>query len=109
MTLKPSNWLVRWAYVCETPPSRTTLCALAWRVVALTPLKIGVPLFLAGGYAYLLYAFPWDTLRATGAFVGGGGLISTVMMLVVRFEDTFLYTAYRAIKDRYCPLVWIND
>lgn len=55
---KPSDLLIQWAYFLEeVKPLHTSTCALFWRSVVLTPIKVLGPVGLVGLFLFALTCF----------------------------------------------------
>lgn len=105
MKLTRSNWLLKWAFLGESLPYRnTTLCALFWRIVLFTPMK----LIVAGSLVGLLLIFPWFDLgwKAIFLYLGVAGFFGVDAL--VGYAG-FIGEAVKGIKEKYCPLIQIED
>ena len=79
MTLNRESRLVRWAYLWESRiPDYTNLCALFWRVVWLSPVKILSTMILIGLVLFVFGFFGW---LAFTAFVFVANIVQLVAML----------------------------
>lgn len=113
MTLDRDSAVVRWAYPLETPPEGTTLCALFWRVVLWTPLKIVGPTFLALGVPSALFLLgmlapevivlalivPLFVVAVAGIGVG---------IDMFRDRPSVIKDGFYAMRSTVCPIVWIK-
>lgn len=122
MTVNGNGPLVEWAYKFEERvPLYTNLCALFWRTVLFTPLKIGAIGLVLGllvlWHEYLWFQAWWMALAPVGGVAGLLGTIAFGVWCEDRFRErklrpaedrTLVYLVYRSIKDRYCPLIRID-
>lgn len=121
------NLFFRWAYLFTTQKTRddmrtTTICALFWRSVLLTPITIigmSIPVIVLGFTAARI-GWVAVVLRIVGV-VGAAAALCVVIAWVesrsyVRSLDrslearkpSWIKEAYRGIKDRYCPLLRVE-
>ena len=122
MKVNTKNWLFRWAYLFKMDRDyvhTTTLCALFWRSVLLTPAVIGLiaaPV-VAVAYQTALNGWWWlglRTLIVTGCAIGFIGVIALCAWLdgepspKRRKEPSVIREAIRGIKERYCPIVYVE-
>lgn len=119
MRLKKSSWVVKWAYLGEgrNIPASTSLCALFWRCVALTPLKTFFVAFVTFGVGFIGYKAvmnPLNTLIAL-VIVGMIPLLSKLDdwdtkrkvegVKPWRSSNNVMVQTYFAVKDKVCPLI----
>ena len=116
MELRRNSWIVRWAYLFEYRRvwvRQTSICALFWRTVLLTPLKIAVPSSVLVMLAFVAYTHPWNFLKAL-LLIGVIGLTTAAIVGIVEAADSgsiqrsLVGRGITAIKDRYCPIVSIE-
>lgn len=126
MKLSTHNWLFRWAYLFKIDRDyvrTTTLCAIFWRSVLLTPLVlalISLPV-VAIAYQTALNGWWWLGLRvlmglgALVVVVGIGALCAWLeereykqSFKTRRDEPSVIRGAIKGIKERYCPIVYIE-
>jgi hypothetical protein len=119
MELKRDSWLVKWAYLGEHinkwSDTHTSLCALFWRSVLFTPLKLAVPLGMVGVIAVMAYHEPMSAL-----VVFGGVLIALALTAAVAFVSAYVQERgtsdqspvvvqmLKSVKGKVCPMVTIK-
>ena len=120
MELPRESWIVRWAYLWEGyTPHQTSLCALFWRTVALSPLKVfmlGCVLALIGS---AVYDYPWQSVALVGVVASILGAMILIAWLVDEVEfrhrqrqpeqPSVVRDGFRAIKGKVCPIVTLTD
>lgn len=118
MKLKRKSLLVRWAYLWETNPWRkVSVCALFWRCVLFSPLKIALVLGAVAGVGYFAWVEVIPNWRSYLVVVGLIAvsvlitvLVSATLRRVARFRKTSLLAEYLAAKEaRWCPDVELVD
>jgi hypothetical protein len=108
------------------PPQQTSLCALFWRTVLITPMKIAFPVFFVGSVLSVLVYQAWQhpkdfsiaaaILSALVALIGGGQKYEDYIKQrrVDRYnapkpaEPSVLIDGFQAIKGKVCPIVTIR-
>ena len=120
MELNRKSWIVWWAYLWEgAPPHQTSLCALFWRTVALSPVKVfslGCVIALIGS---AVYEYPWRSVALVGVVASILGAIVLIAWLVDEVEfrhrprqpeqPSVVRDGFRAIKGKVCPIVTLTD
>ena len=114
MKLAKDSWVIWWAYFLDGPagkvPRQTHLCAVFWRVVLMTLVCVGFPVFAVSMIGLGMWAsYQRDAdrfLRETGITVfvvlAGCGLVIAGFLLYHAGMRTGLW---KMLKDRYCPLI----
>lgn len=118
MELPRESWIVRWAYLgSQYVPERTSLCALFWRVVLVTPLLISAFITLCGALAFMVYRHP----QPAAAVVGVAAMTAICLLGGAALHDwregkkdkperpSVIRDGYRAIKRKVCPIVTLTD
>lgn len=121
MTLSDRNLLIRWAFLFESQsrrPSETNLCALFWRCMLLTPLKLtgiaGVGVVVS---VFIISALDigWkNVLLALGIAATMGGVIGLTVWAGTSREVRAAVVASplgQAVaygKANYCPAITIR-
>lgn len=135
MTLERDSPLAKWAYVFEWDkiPKQTSLCALFWRAVLLSPTKIVFAAMVAVGLLTtaiqllaFFFHFNWRAvLFVIVAMLAGvvviavlaAGVVAVVVIgekvedktsIVERVRASFLVQGAKAVKSKYCPIVEIR-
>jgi hypothetical protein len=121
MRMSCTHRLVRWAYFAASyTPAQTNLCAVFWRSVLVTPLKLLGLAFFLYFVVYALLIYPVLALGWWGLL--SGPIVAGLLMLSVLASDWFrrcpstsdsgqpsvLATTFRAMKARYCPIIEID-
>lgn len=124
MQLSRNSWLVKWAYFLEDAPSRESLCTLFWRVVLLSPIKLASIATIIGLFITALFVIPIIGLGWWGLLVTPGtiGVIALGVFVYEKRRDrrrlampsstkpsSAIVEAYRAFKDKYCPIIDLLD
>lgn len=122
MKISTRNLIFRWAYLFTRQSRRdymkhTTLCDLFWRAILLTPLQV-ITLSLPVVFVSLLIAvFGWIPFaQAVGmtALALLGILVFVAFLVWLENAPTskpmiWASEVYRGYKDRYCPLVRVEQ
>lgn len=98
------------------------MCALFWRSVFLCPLIVVALLVVVCGVMYIWFILPYLTFGWKGLLIAPIFLaaVALVTFLSLKLEDRlyapakpkepgFIVTAYRSIKNRYCPMIYLED
>lgn len=115
MQLRRDSRVVRWAYLWESSvPYRTSLCAIFWRTVLWTPLKMIAPLGILSFCLRMAWLYPLDWAIGTGVFIGIVLAVGCIAWVQYRFEHrdvwadkkpSVLRDGFRAVKSKVCPIV----
>jgi hypothetical protein len=119
MELKRDSWLVKWAYLGEHvnvwSDTHTSLCALFWRSVLFTPLKLSVPLMLVGVLAVMTYQEPMQALVFFGGVAGVLTVVCAVAYVSSYVQDSgtsdqppVVVQMLKSVKGKVCPMVTIK-
>jgi hypothetical protein len=127
MRVKAESRLVRWAYLLDTDgtPDRTTVCALFWRTVLYTPVKLVLIACFAVWVVYLLGLLAsiaidltrenWSefvavVITAAGAFASFAFAHWAEKRFKARRDQApgLLRSYVQAVKQRVCPFVYIE-
>ena len=133
MFLNKTDKIVRWAYFTYDPdnghckaPRLSSLCAIFWRSVLWTPLKLLFPLTVLVAISGIAWIHPKDFFITVGIIAGL--LLAVVLIVWVhdQFEDdestiylttnnvkdtiaeSVLWQGFKAVKSKACPLVYIE-
>lgn len=119
MELSRKSKLARWAYRFDSyrPPYQTTLCALFWRALLLTPLQYAlltvVPGLILSVIIMEVWVNPYEFLLGVGVFVASVTFVIVVFDICDYFryrgQDTVLVQAIKGIKGKYCPIIYFKD
>lgn len=124
--LKRNSKLVRWAYLFESRREytvRTSLCAIFWRSVLFTPLKLFSIGLLGAFCCFLMFLYGrlwWQhwtvaVLRTLGVIGAAAFLLFMVWVtgshtdLAIYAEKHPLIQGALAVKRKICPIVDIVD
>ena len=123
MELQKNGRAIRWAYMFEDfTPCQTTLCAMFWRTVMITPLKLA---FLASIISLVLYTVFWIPVHIWGwwgllAFPGIITLLAGIPWISYEYtewrsirvdahkEPSVIIEGIKALKSRFCPIITIK-
>lgn len=125
MYLNRTDKIVRWAYFTYEPtnghcnaPKLSSLCAIFWRSVLWTPLKLLFPVACLVALCGVAWAKPKDFIEGAGIVIGVLGLIVLIAWLsdnqgpIVavneKLDDSVLWQGLKAVKSKACPLVYID-
>lgn len=127
MKVKRDGWLAWWAYMFSDSyhdgdywgavPRRTSLCALFWRSVLLTPLVllccVGAVIALAAIFGIFIVRF-W---RPIGITLGSVALVWGIIWLLMEWatrtevdipyvvQESTLYKGFKSVKGKFCPII----
>ena len=104
MKLSRKSWLFRWAYQADVwrPAKQVNLCSLFWRAFCLMPLAYAALALVVG---VGLYGLLWRSFVMYGWL---GLLIIPTFVLGICFF-VLVSNWVRAKKDRYCPIITLED
>lgn len=128
MNLKRDSRIVRWAYLTDdcSPPRLTSLCALFWRCVLWTPVRLTIALTVVGGLVGGILLVAWKIWPVTVALA----VIGLSVWALIRFDlddvrtdaldrrldaatarvsRSVIWQGAKAVKSRVCPLVTIGE
>lgn len=122
MKLHKRSWLVRWTYFLsyETPPC-TTLCAIFWRAFVVMPLywlMISVAVVGTGSFMFVIVrasihqpaiSIPVIIVVSGYIYVCSTSVERKIGELRGRIEYSVFWQGARSLKERYCPIVTIED
>ncbi len=121
MTLSRNHWLIRWAFLLtddDRPFGSVSLCSLFWRSVFETPLKLIIGLIFISVVVHLGFYLPFQKLgwldllvvpSIVGGIIGIGFLLAFVDERNLYGKPSLIETAWRGFKDRYCPIIKLED
>ena len=106
MNFTSDSKLVRWAYYEESVPSTTNVCALFWRSVLLTPLKL-LPMILIFVvvpivFVWMIFKSPNEALIFGGIIVGTTAILMGIGWLLFKLHNL-------AVEKGFCRKVTIDD
>jgi hypothetical protein len=112
------SWLYRWAYLFVSNwrrPDEVNVCALFWRCVLLSPLKVSPFVIVPTAFGWLIYMDPWGFMQMAGITAGVVTALATVawvgMLLFGENEhDRGLLGEYiHAKQQQYCKFLKVED
>jgi hypothetical protein len=117
MTLGRDALIVRWAYLFEKRSRwgwQTSLCALFWRAVLLTPLKLLLPLTAVALLGWAVYAHGAEVVKVVGLmaliFISTAAIVGTVEVLKSdTVRESVVWQGANAVKGKFCPIVQIEE
>ena len=121
MRISRNSLIIRWAYLLmvvlgDPIPRQTSLCALFWRTVLITPLWIAIfvtAVLFVGFLGYQAWLKPWEALWAVIIITGP----ALVLLAGVETHDyltadtdspSIIRGGFRAVKDKLCPIVKLD-
>lgn len=121
MQLKARSLVVRWAYLWSMDgiPDQTSLCALFWRTVLVTPLKLLVPVIVLSMVAAFIWLKPLAAVASVVGMAAIAGFGALMGYLADRHHDrralrqmsdkgtkpSVLIDGFYAVKGKVCPIV----
>jgi amino acid permease len=117
MRLDRDALIVRWAYLFEKRSRwgwQTSLCALFWRAVLLTPLKLLLPLTAVAFLGWAVYANLVETLKVVGImafiFITTAAIVGAIEVLKSdTVRESVVWQGAKAVKGKFCPIVQIEE
>jgi hypothetical protein len=119
MKLQRNSWLIRWAYFgADYVPRQTTLCALFWRIILLTPLKVAFLITLGCMVVWTMFITPFKAFGWWGLLVTPSILLLLWLLIVICSGIKWLFSrsldsenasivseTIDGFKHKFCPII----
>ncbi|MEE9401440.1 MAG: hypothetical protein V3V32_05430 [Dehalococcoidia bacterium] len=126
MKVNRESWLIKWAYLLkiqsdEGVPYNTSVCALFWRCVVVTPIHVIIFLATLFGFGFML-AYPWMIYsfhNVLAVWTGFAMLFVLIAGIATKEDDPYtsggelnfigvIAGHYDAVHTKVCPIVTIE-